>query len=119
MFPLSSERHFAAVPDEPGPRKPVANFIAGVRARYNEKKQKPSPNEKKFRPSPIWYFLATISLVVLIQNLLVNPHVEIISYSQFKSLVKKDLIHNLTIRETVIAGSLKGAAAREILPRIN
>ncbi len=115
MFPVFSDRHFAALPDETGPRKRLANFFAGVRARYHEKKNIPSPAEKKFRPSPIWYFLATISLVVLVQNLLVSSRVETISYSQFKSLVKKDLIHNLTIRETIIAGNLKGAAVNEIL----
>ena len=113
-LPVISDRQFAEIPVETGPRKRLANFIAGVRARYNEKKNHGAPNEKKFRPSPIWYFLATISLVVLVQNLLVSPHVETISYSQFKSLVKKDLIHNLIIRETVIAGELKGAAAKEI-----
>ena len=109
-----SNRHFAEGPAETGPRKRMANFIAGVRERYNEKKKNRSPNEKKLRPAPIWYFLATISLVVLIQNLLVSPHVELVSYSQFKSLVKKDLINDLIIRETIIAGNLKSTAVKEV-----
>jgi cell division protease FtsH len=116
IFPVLSDRHFAEMPAETGPRKRVADFIAGVRARYNEKKKNASPNEKKFRPAPIWYFLATLSLVFLMQNLLAGPHVEIISYSQFKSLVKKDLVNDLIIRETVIDGNLKGAAVKEIFP---
>ena len=109
-----SDRHFAESPVETGPRKSVAEFIAGIRARYAEQKKNGAPNEKKFRPAPVWYFLAIISLVFLVQNLLGSRHVEIISYSQFKSLVKKDLINDLIIRETTVDGNLKGAAVKEI-----
>ena len=109
-----SDRHFAESPVETGPRKSVAEFIAGIRTRYAEQKKNGAPNEKKFRPAPIWYFLAIISLVFLVQNLLGSRHVEIISYSQFKSLVKKDLINDLVIRETTVDGNLKGAAVKEI-----
>ncbi|HTF92824.1 MAG TPA: ATP-dependent zinc metalloprotease FtsH [Verrucomicrobiae bacterium] len=58
----------------------------------------------------------TVFLVLLMQNLVATTHVEIISYSQFKSLVKKDLVKDLVIRETVIDGGLKAAAAKEIFP---
>ena len=109
-----SDRHFAESPVETGPRKSVAEFIAGIRTRYAEQKKNGAPNEKKFRPATIWYFLAIISLVFLVQNLLGSRHVEIISYSQFKSLVKKDLINDLVIRETTVDGNLKGAAVKEI-----
>ncbi|MBM2803436.1 MAG: ftsH [Deltaproteobacteria bacterium] len=109
-----SDRQLAEMPVETGPRKSVAKFIASIRARYAEKKKNTAPNENKFRPAPIWYFLATISLVLLMQNLLGTAHVEIISYSQFKSLVKKDLINDLVIRERTIDGNLKGAAVKEI-----
>ena len=113
IFARLSDRHLAEKPVETGPRKGLANFIAGVRARYAEKMKNALP-EKKFRPSPIWYFIATVSLVLLVQNLLGSPRVEIISYSQFKSLVKQDLINDLVIRETTIDGNLKGAAVKEI-----
>ena len=102
------------MPSETGPRKGLGDFIADVRARYAEKKKNLAPNGNKFRPAPIWFFLATISLVLLMQNLFGSPHVEIVSYSQFKSLVKQDLISNLVIRETIIDGNLKGAAVKEI-----
>jgi len=114
-FPRPSSRQFAEAQPEPGLRKRVATFIADVRRRYSEKKKNTSPNEKKYRPSPIWFFLATVSLVLLMQNLLGSPRVEIISYSQFKSLVKKGLINDLVIRETTIDGNLMGAAVKEIL----
>ncbi|HME60387.1 MAG TPA: ATP-dependent metallopeptidase FtsH/Yme1/Tma family protein, partial [Candidatus Binatia bacterium] len=50
------------------------------------------------------------------QSLLGGPHVEVISYSQFKSLLKKDLIADLVIDATTIQGNLKGGAAKEIFP---
>ena len=115
ILPGLSDRQFAETPVEPGPRKRVKNFIADVRKQYAEKKKNLSSNGKKYRPSPIWYFFAIISLVLLMQNLFGGTHVEIISYSQFKSLVKQDLISNLVIRETIIDGNLKGAAVKEIL----
>jgi hypothetical protein len=91
----------------------VANFIAGVRARYDGKNKDGSPG-RKFRPPPIWYILAAVFLVLLMQNFIGRSAVEILNYSQFKSLVKKDLINDLVIGETTIKGNLKGAAAKEI-----
>ena len=111
---LLPDRHFAETPLEPGPRKRVANFIAELRKQYAEKKKNLSPNDKKYRPSPIWYFFVTVFLFLLVQNFLGRSHVEIIGYSQFKSLVKKDLINDLVIRETTIDGNLKAAAVKEI-----
>jgi cell division protease FtsH len=111
--PVLLDRQFAEAPLEPGPQKRMTNFIAGIRARYDEKKKNAS-GAKKNRPSPIWYFFATVFIILLMQNFLGRSHVEIISYSQFKSLVKTDLINDLVIRETTIDGNLKGAAAKEI-----
>jgi len=113
-LPVLPDRHFAETPLEPGPRKRVANFIADIRKQYAEKKKNLSPNDKKYRPSPIWYFFVTVFLFLLVQNFLGRSHVEIIGYSQFKSLVKKDLINDLVIRETTIDGNLKAAAVKEI-----
>ena len=114
ILPGLSDRQFAETPVEPGPRKRVKNFIADVRRQYAEKKKNLSPNDKRYRPSPIWYFFAIIFLVLSMQNLFAGTHVELISYSQFKSLLKKDLISDLVIRETAIDGNLKGAAVKEI-----
>jgi cell division protease FtsH len=113
IFPVLSERQFTETPLEPGARKRVMNFIAGVRARYDGKNKDGSPG-RKFRPPPIWYILAAVFLVLLMQNFIGRSAVEILNYSQFKSLVKKDLINDLVIGETTIKGNLKGAAAKEI-----
>ena len=115
IIPAQSDRQFAETPGDAKPRKRLAAFITGVRARYHEKKQKDPPNEKKIRVAPIWYFLASMAIVVLMQHLFVGAHIETISYSQFKSLVKKDLVNDLVIHETIIEGNLKGAALKLIL----
>ena len=97
-------------------KKRIAGFFADVRARYAEKKKNAPAGDNKFRPAPIWYFVTTVLLVLLMQNLVTSAHVEIISYSQFKSLVKKDLVKDLVIRQAIIDGNLKGAAVKEIFP---
>jgi hypothetical protein len=51
----------------------------------------------------------------MIQNYLGSRHVEIISYSQFKSVLKKGLIADLAIGEKTIEGNIKGEAVKEIL----
>jgi cell division protease FtsH len=115
IFGVLSDRQFAETPLKPGLRKRLANFIADIRTQYVEKKKNLSPNDKKYRPSTIWYFFATVCLVLLMQNFLGSSRVEVISYSQFKSLLKKDLIADLVIRATTIDGNLKGGAVKEIL----
>src|ERR1041384_2595694 len=95
ILPGLSDRQFAETPVEPEPRKPVKNFIADVRKKYAEKKKNLSSNDKRYRPSQIWYFFAIIFLVLSMQNFFVGTHVELISYSQFKALLKKDLISEI------------------------
>ena len=70
--------------------------------------------EKKHRQFSIWYFIVVFFIVLMIQNYLGRPHVEIISYSQFKSVLKKGLIADLAIGEKTIEGNMKGEAVKEI-----
>jgi len=111
--PPLADQPAAKPPVENGPQRPVARFIAEVRARYAEKKKNDGPG-KKFQVSPIWLFLATLSIVGMMQSFFFRSPIELISYSQFKSLVKKDYINDLVIRETTIDGNLKGVAFKEI-----
>ena len=115
ILPVPADRQFAETPPKPGLRKRLANFIPDIRRQYAEKKKNLPPNDKKYRRPAIGYFFATVLVVLLIQNFLGSSHVEMISYSQFKSLLKQDLIKDLIIRETTIDGNLKGAAVKEIL----
>lgn len=70
--------------------------------------------EKKHQQFSIWYFIAAFLIILAIQNYLGRPHVEIISYSQFKSVLKKGLIADLAIGEKSIEGNMKGEAVKEI-----
>jgi len=72
------------------------------------------PMEKKHRQFSIWYFIVAFFIILAIQNYLGSPHVEIISYSQFKSLLKKGLIADLAIGEKTIEGRMKAQAVKEI-----
>jgi cell division protease FtsH len=110
----SDNRQFAETPPKPGLRQRLVNFIADIRRQYAEKKKNLSPNDKKYRLSTMGYFFVTVLVVLLVQNFLGSSRVEVIPYSQFKSLIKKDLIDDLVIRETTIDGNLKGAAAKQI-----
>jgi cell division protease FtsH len=114
IFRARSDRQFAETPSEPGMRQRLANFIADIRRQYAEKKKNLSPNDKKYRLSTMGYFFVTILVVLLVQNFLGSSRVEVIPYSQFKSLIKKDLIGDVVIRETTIDGNLKGAAVKQI-----
>ncbi|MGH7772104.1 MAG: ATP-dependent zinc metalloprotease FtsH [Candidatus Binatia bacterium] len=72
--------------------------------------------EKKQQQFSIWYFIVALIIVVAIQNFLASPHVETITYSQFKSLVKKGVVVDLVIGDKVIRGNIKGEGVKDILP---
>ena len=70
--------------------------------------------EKKRRQFSIGYLVVAFFTILMIQNYFGSAHVEIISYSQFKSLLNKGLVSDLTVGETTIEGKMKGAAVRDI-----
>jgi len=113
--PLLSNRQADKMPQEAGPRESVKKFFADLRTSYQARKKNKLPMEKKRRQLSIGYFIFVFLTILMIQNYFGSAHVEIISYSQFKSLLNKGLINDLTIRETTIDGNLKGAAVKEIL----
>jgi cell division protease FtsH len=112
--PILSRRQFAKMPEKAGPRESLKKFLAELRTNYQARKQNQPPMEKKRRRLSIVYFILAFFTILMIQNYFGSAHVETISYGQFKSLLKKDLINNLTIRDTTIDGNLKGAAVKEI-----
>ena len=70
--------------------------------------------DKKRRQISFGYFMLAFFAILMIQNYFGSARVETINYSQFKSLLKKELINDVAIRDTIIDGNLKGAAAKEI-----
>jgi cell division protease FtsH len=74
--------------------------------------------DKKFQQMSTWYLLAMVTLfVLLMQNFLGPGGVETISYSQFKSALKKGQIADVVIGESTIRGTLKPEALSEIYPQ--
>jgi cell division protease FtsH len=113
--PNSSILQTAKTPQEAGPPEPRKGFLAGLRTSYEAIKKNRMPLEKKHRQFSIWYFIFAFFTILLIQNYYGRNHVEIIHYSQFKSLLNKSLIADVAIGETAIQGNMKGEAVKEVL----
>jgi hypothetical protein len=112
--PHSSILQTAQTPQEAGPPEPRKGFLAGLRTSYEAIKKNRIPMEKKRRQFSIWYFIFAFFTILMIQNYYGRNHVEVIRYSQFKSLLNKGLIADVAIGETAIAGNMKGEAVKEI-----
>src|SRR5712664_1537513 len=72
------------------------------------------PKQQKFTIS---YFVAAVLTLLLIQAFVLAPHVENLSYSEFKSLVAKDKVSNLVIGKQVITGTLSANGLEGLLPK--
>src|SRR6267378_3582806 len=72
------------------------------------------PKQKNFT---VWYFVAAAVALMLVQALVLAPHVENLSYSEFKSLVAKGKVTNLVIAKQVISGTLAAEGLEGLLPK--
>ena len=102
------------MPQKAGPRESVKKFLADLRTNYQARKKNRTPMEKKHRQFSIGYFILAFFAILMIQNYFGSAHVEIINYSQFKSLLHKGFIADVAIGETTIEGNMKGEAIKEI-----
>src|SRR4029434_8926416 len=112
--PLLSNRQVDKMPERAGLRESVKKFLADLRTNYQARKKNKLPMEKTRRQLSIGYFIFVFFTILMIQHYFGGAHVEMLIYSQFKSLLNKGLINDLIIRETTIDGNLKGAAVKEI-----
>ena len=62
--------------------------------------------EKKHIAS-VWYFLAAFLILTALQDYVFAPHVETLSYGEFKTLVEKGKVSDLAIGAKFITGRLK------------
>jgi cell division protease FtsH len=114
-LPVISSLQAEKLPLNVGLRESAKKFLADLRTNYEARKKTRLPMDKKKRQLSIGYFMLAFFAILMIQNYFGRAHVETINYSQFKALLKKDLVNDVTIRDTTIDGNLKGAAAKEIL----
>src|SRR6266568_8210564 len=112
--PIMSSLQVEKMPQKAGPRESVKKFLANLRTNYQARKKNRTPMEKKHRQFSIGYFILAFFAILMIQNYFGSAHVEIINYSQFKSLLHKGFIADVAIGETTIEGNMKGEAIKEI-----
>jgi cell division protease FtsH len=73
--------------------------------------------EPRRRQFSIWYFVATFLVLVAIQSFLSAPHIENVSYSDFKALVRAGKVADLSLTDRVITGRLNKDGLEGILPK--
>src|SRR2546425_5104454 len=114
-FPVMLGLPVEKTPLHIGPRESVKKkFLADLRTDYEARKKTRLPMDKKRRQLSIGYFILAFFTILMIQNYFGSAHVEIINYSQFKSLLHKGFIADVAIGETTIEGNMKGEAIKEI-----
>ena len=109
-----SDLLIARMAPKAGLSESVRKFFSDLRTHYQARKKNKLPIEKKQRRVSIGYIILAFVAILMIQNYISRSRVEIIDYSQFKSLLNKGLITDLAIGETAIQGNMRGAAFKEI-----
>jgi cell division protease FtsH len=64
----------------------------------------------------VWYFLAAFLLLMAVRDYVFAPHVDTLSYGEFKTLVEKGKVSDLAIGAQVISGRLKVDGLAGLLP---
>src|SRR5512136_1853649 len=78
--------------------------------------QAPQKNEKGLPPKAhfsIWYFLIVFLLFTMVQQYLLSPKVEMISYSRFKQYLAEGQVSSLIIGPENITGTIKGKGEKK------
>ena len=73
--------------------------------------------EPKQRAFSMWYTVAAMLLFFGIQAILLTPHPETVSYSEFKSLVKANKVSDLMLYKDTITGTLALTGLEGVLPK--
>jgi cell division protease FtsH len=73
--------------------------------------------ESKKQKFSIWYFVAALIALVVLQSVLFAPHAETLSYSEFKALAKKGKVSNLVLEKQTISGTLATDGLEGLLPK--
>lgn len=73
--------------------------------------------ENKQQQFSLWYFVIAFLILIAIENFLLSSHVENLSYSDFKVLLKAGKVEDLILGEKVISGTLKKEGLEGILTK--
>jgi cell division protease FtsH len=73
--------------------------------------------EAKQTKFSVGYAIATLIAIFLLQSILFAPHAENLTYSEFKTLVKKGKVNDLVLDKKVITGTLAAEGLEGLLPK--
>jgi cell division protease FtsH len=73
--------------------------------------------EPKHRTFSIGYFVIVLITMLVAQAVLFAPHAENLSYSEFKALVKRGKVSDLTLDKQTIRGTLATEGLEALLPK--
>jgi cell division protease FtsH len=65
----------------------------------------------------LWYFLAVFLVLTAVRDYVFAPHVDTLSYGEFKTLVEKGKVSDLTIGAQLITGRLNVNGLAGLLPK--
>ncbi|HXF75670.1 MAG TPA: ATP-dependent zinc metalloprotease FtsH [Methylomirabilota bacterium] len=71
--------------------------------------------EPKRQSFSLWYLFISLFVLLGIQFYFLQPQPEVLSYSQFKALVKQNLVADLVLGEETVRGSIKAEGVRQAL----
>jgi cell division protease FtsH len=64
----------------------------------------------------LWYFIAALVAIMLVQSVLSPQHTETLQYSEFKTLLKNGKLGSVNIADQTITGTLKNDGLEGMLP---
>jgi cell division protease FtsH len=73
--------------------------------------------EKRQQQFSMLYFAIAFFLLLLLQNFLTAPHVQLLDYSEFKALLRAGNIARVTLGTPYIRGQLRTEGLEQVLPR--
>jgi len=73
--------------------------------------------EPRQRQFSLWYFIAALLVLLLLQNVLLTPPTASLSYSDFKVLLRAGRVTELTVGERTISGRLMPEGLEGLLPK--
>ena len=71
--------------------------------------------ERQQQEFSIWYFFVSLLILMAIQTYFLQPQPEVISYSQFKTLVKHSLVTDLVVGQEAVHGNIKAEGVKQAL----
>lgn len=65
----------------------------------------------------LWYILAAVTAILVLQSFFTPSHVQTLPYSDFKVLLKAGKLKNVTLGEGIITGTLNTDGVESLLPK--